>query len=90
LKIDWKKNIFALDRPKSYPWIVLMNLILVGTVGVISANAGFVVQSTLQGALMMSQDDMRWISISYIMMLGIILPLAVFLAERYGYKKIFF
>ncbi|MGH2613195.1 MAG: MFS transporter, partial [Rhabdochlamydiaceae bacterium] len=33
---------------------------------------------------------MRWISISFIMMLGIIVPLAVYLAQRYGYKRIFF
>ncbi len=71
-------------------WLILWNIVLIGIVGVISANAGFVVESTLRGALQLGSDDMKWISISLIMMLGIILPLAVFLAQRYGYKRVFF
>jgi DHA2 family multidrug resistance protein len=59
-------------------------------IGVFSGTAGFVVESTLQGALMLSDDDNRWISISFIMMLGVVLPLAAYLADRYGYKRLFF
>jgi DHA2 family multidrug resistance protein len=71
-------------------WIVLWNIILIGLLGVFSGSAGFIGESTLQGDLALSSDDMRWVSISYIMVLGMVLPLAVFLAQRYGYKRIFF
>lgn len=73
-----------------YQWIVLWNIILIGALGVLSATAGFIVESTLQGDLALSSDDMRWVSVSLIMMLGMVLPLAVFLANRYGYKQMFF
>jgi DHA2 family multidrug resistance protein len=39
---------------------------------------------------MLSDDDRRWIGISFIMMLGVSLPYGIWLAERFGYKKIFF
>lgn len=71
-------------------WIVFWNIILIGALGVLSANAGFIVDSTLQGDLALSSDDMRWVSVSFIMVLGMVLPLAVFLAQRYGYKCMFF
>lgn len=67
-----------------------MNVILAGLIGSISAIAGFISESTFQSSLMLSDDAMRWVSISFIMMLGIILPLAVFLAEKFGYKLLFF
>ncbi|HUD01823.1 MAG TPA: MFS transporter [Rhabdochlamydiaceae bacterium] len=72
------------------PWLILANVIFASVIGVISATAGYVADSTIQGALQMSNDDLRWISVSFIMMLGIILPLGIYLAVRYGYKIIFF
>lgn len=39
---------------------------------------------------MLSADNERWIAISFIMMLGISLPYAIWLAERFGYKILFF
>lgn len=72
------------------PWLILFNIIFATVIGFVSSLAGFMEDSTVRGALMLSSDDNRWISISFIMMLGIILPLAIYLAERCGYKTIFF
>jgi DHA2 family multidrug resistance protein len=72
-----------------YPWLILLNVTLATIIGTLSATAGFVVNSNIRGTLMLSSDDLQWITISFIMMLGTILPLAVWLADQYGYKKVF-
>lgn len=71
-------------------WLIVANVTFISMVGVFSATGGFVADSTIRGALKLSSDDLQWISVSFIMMLGIILPYAIWLAERYGYKRIFF
>lgn len=77
-------------KGRLFPWLILANTTLATFIGGGSAVAGFIADSNIRGALQMSSDDLQWISISFIMMLGIILPLAVYLAERFGYKRIFF
>ncbi|MBS0615919.1 MAG: MFS transporter [Verrucomicrobia bacterium] len=77
-------------KGRLFPWLILANTTIATFIGGGSAVAGFVADSNIRGALQMSSDDLQWISISFIMMLGIILPLAVYLAERFGYKRIFF
>ncbi len=80
-----------LDKGKSwFPWLILLSVIYCNTLASASAVAGFVVDPRIRGALMLSADNMRWISISFVMMLGLAIPLAVFAAERFGYKRAFF
>jgi MFS family permease len=88
--MNWKNPSFIDSSSRWLPWLILANIIFATVLGVISANAGYIADSTIQGALRLSNDDMRWLSISYIMMLGIILPLGIYLALKYGYKTIFF
>ena len=88
--MNWRRPQFINPSSKFLPWLILANVIFATVIGVISATAGYVADSTIQGALQMSNDDLRWISVSFIMMLGIILPLGIYLALRYGYKLIFF
>ncbi len=88
--MNWRVPQFINPSSKFLPWLILANVIFATVIGVISATAGYVADSTVQGALQMSNDDIRWISVSFIMMLGIILPLGIYLALRYGYKIIFF
>jgi len=80
---------WALPTHPFWKWLVLSNVTFASFIGVISAVAGFVADSTVRGALMLSRDDEQWIAISFIMMLGIMLPLAIHFAERYGYKRLF-
>jgi DHA2 family multidrug resistance protein len=87
---DWRSPKFINPSNPLLPWLILANIIFATVIGFISALGGFIADSTVRGSLMLSSDDNRWISISFIMMLGIILPLAIYLAERYGYKIIFF
>lgn len=88
--MNWRAPQFIDPSSRFLPWLILANVIFATVIGVISATAGYVADSTIQGALQMSNDDLRWISVSFIMMLGIILPLGIYLALRYGYKIIFF
>ncbi len=88
--MNWRAPSFIDSSNRWLPWLILANVIFATVLGIISATAGYIADSTIQGALRLSNDDMRWISISFIMMLGIILPLGIYLALRYGYKIIFF
>jgi MFS transporter, DHA2 family, multidrug resistance protein len=87
---NWRAPTILSVESGWYKWVILINIIMTGISGVISANAGFIVDTSLRGDLQLSSDDMRWVSISFIMMLGIMLPLAIYLSERYGYKRMFF
>ncbi len=87
--MNWRTPQFINPASKFLPWLILANVIFATVIGSISATAGYVADSTIQGALQMSNDDLRWISVSFIMMLGIILPLGIYLARRYGYKTMF-
>jgi MFS transporter, DHA2 family, multidrug resistance protein len=71
-------------------WIILINIIFIAIISIFSTSAGFLGQSATNGALSLSQDAARWISISLIMILGTVLPLSIFFAEKYGYKVVFF
>lgn len=72
--MNWRSPELINPASKFLPWLILANVIFATVIGVISATAGYVADSTIQGALQMSDDDLRWISVSFIMMLGIILP----------------
>lgn len=88
--MNWRAPTFIDPSNRFLPWLILANVIFATVIGVVSATAGYVADSTIQGALQMSDDDLRWISVSFIMMLGIILPLGVYLAVKYGFKIMFF
>lgn len=88
--MNWRTPQFINPASPFLSWLILANVIFATVIGVISATAGYIADSTIQGALQMSNDDLRWISVSFIMMLGIILPLGIYLALKYGYKIIFF
>ncbi len=87
--MNWKNPQFINPSSRFLPWLILLNIIFATIIGGISATAGYIGDSTIQGALQMSNDDLRWISVSFIMMLGIILPLGVYLALKYGFKTMF-
>ena len=59
------------------PWWVWLNVAWMGAVAALSAVAGFVTDTTIRGALMLSSDDLQWVSIAYIMMLSNVLPLGI-------------
>lgn len=88
--ISWRSPNIISQASRFLPWIILANVTYFSFVSVISATGGFITDSTVRGALMLSSDNERWISISFIMMLGITLPYAIWLAERFGYKLLFF
>jgi len=88
--VNWKKpGIIASDKPL-YPWIILFNTTFISFVASIIAVGPNVEGLTIRGALHLSSDEMRWVSIGFIMMLGGVLPLGIWMAERFGYKVLFF
>lgn len=88
--MNWKQpNVFPSTHP-FYPWLIHLNLTFLTMITAIAVVAPNVAGTLIRGALQLSSDEMRWVGIGYIMMLGLILPLGVWLAERFGYKKIIF
>ncbi len=88
--MNWKNpTLISPDRP-IYRWLVWLNIAFITHFAVASAGIGFVANSTIRGALMLSSDQQQWLSIAYIMMLANTLPIAIFCAERFGYKITFF
>ena len=90
MAFDWNTPKLVSPSSKFYPWLILLNVILATAPTAITGTAGFVSDASIRGTLMLGVSESQWIDISYIMMLGLVLPLAVWLAEKYGYKRIFF
>src|SRR5579883_3261678 len=87
--MDWKKpGLIATDNP-IFPWMILLNTTLITIIGTLISIAPNIASLVIRGALQLSSDEMRWVSIGFIMTLGIVLPLGVWLAGRFGYKKMF-
>lgn len=88
--ISWANPHIIDPNSRLLPWIIWANVTFISLMAVISTAGDFLAASTVQGALMLSSDDLRIINISFILMLGIIPPFAIWLAHTYGYKRIFF
>jgi len=88
--INWMKpGIYSSDRPW-YAWLIHANLTLLTLITGAAVIAPNVAGTLIRGALSLSSDEMRWVGIGYIMVLGLVLPLGVWLAERFGYKRLVF
>jgi EmrB/QacA subfamily drug resistance transporter len=73
-----------------HAWMVLGTIIL-GLIAVVgSAVSTGVANPTIQGELAYNTSDSVWISTAYLIMLTLSLPVAPYLAERWGYKSVYF
>lgn len=88
--LNWQHPTLISHKHPLSPWIILANIILATFLAIISATSVGVAATTISGALIIDTALTSWIFTSYLMAVGTCLPLSGWLAERYGYKKIFF
>lgn len=88
--MSWKEpSILPKDHPLG-PWIILINISLATLLAIISSMSAGIASTTIAGALIIDTSANVWVFTSYLMAIGSCLPLSVWLAERFGYKCIFF
>ena len=71
-------------------WLILLNMTIAVLLGISSSTSVIVANPTIIGALVVDPIDSQWFSTCYLVMLGICIPLSPWLAEKHGYKRIFF
>lgn len=91
------KELFNWDRPYLSTvhegirkWIVLANIITVNMLAIVSSIGGVVVNSNIQGTLVIGDTETLWIGLIFLILVGATVPIATFAAERYGYKRTLF
>ncbi len=88
--ISWDRPGIISSARLVYPWLIWLNVTFISLITGVIAVAPNVAATAIRGDLCLSSDEMLWVSIGFIMMLGLVLPLGIWLAEKYGYKKLFF
>jgi DHA2 family multidrug resistance protein len=88
--ISWEAPCFLAPNHPMLRWVIWINVTFISMMAVMSTAGDFLAAPTVQGALMLSRDELRLINVCFILMLGIMPPLSIWLAQNYGYKKLFF
>jgi MFS transporter, DHA2 family, multidrug resistance protein len=89
-KLNWNSPQVFNPKGGLYRWLVLLNITIATTMAIISSVATNVANTTIMGALIMNASDAVWITTGFLLMLGTSLPVGPWLAERFGYKRIYF
>jgi|GEM_PF-5412337 len=71
-------------------WILLLNVILPTMIAIYSAVATIVVQNSIVGGMALDGMYTPWITILYLLGANTIVPVANRIADRIGYKKLYF
>jgi MFS transporter, DHA2 family, multidrug resistance protein len=71
-------------------WVILFNVITVTILTIISAVAIIIAQTSVIGELGIEGSIQQWIVILYLLGINSVVPIGTSLADRYGFKKIFF
>lgn len=88
--LDWNAPPLLDSRSPYYSWIILINVCVGTFLGIYSTSSAIIANSVIAGALMLDETQAIWISVSYVMMLGVSLPVSGWLSSHYGIKRIYF
>ncbi|MDD6209208.1 MAG: MFS transporter, partial [Bacteroidales bacterium] len=84
----------AVDSTKtassSYKWLVLVNVMIGTFMAVLDATVVNTGLPVIMGTLGADLNTAEWVLTGYMLALGSVLPVAGWLADRFGYKRIFF
>ena len=79
----------SMDPPSGYKWKVLSTVIFGIFMVILDSTVVNVAFQTLRQEFGSNINDAQWIISVYVLALGISMPLAGFLADRFGIKKIY-
>lgn len=79
------------DTPNSsYKWLVLGNVMIGTFMAVLDSTIVTTGLPAIMGTLGASINTAEWVLTGYMLAIASILPAAAWLADRYGYKRIYF
>ncbi|MCP5506083.1 MAG: MFS transporter [Chlamydiales bacterium] len=88
--LNWRKpTLIPLSNPL-LPWMILSVIIFTNAAAVISAFSVMIADSSIQGELVVGDYKNMWLSLAYLLITAVTVPLSNWSADRFGYKTIFF
>ncbi len=77
-------------RNPSYKWFVLANIMLGTFMAVLDATIVNVGLPKIMSSFGVSLDTIQWVVTAYMLAMAVMLPTSGWLADKYGYKKVYF
>lgn len=88
--VDWKHPSCIADDNPARPWIILFNVILPTMIAIFSAVSTMIAKSSIIGDLGIEGSLEQWVTILFLLGINSTVPIANLLAERFGFKRLFF
>lgn len=77
-------------RNKRYKWFVLFNIMLGTFMAVLDATIVNVGLPKIMASFGVGLDKIQWVATAYMLAMAVTLPTSAWLADRFGYKRIYF
>lgn len=74
---------------RSYRWLVLASVMIATFMAVLDATIVNVALAKLMSTFGVSVDRVEWVLTAYLLVFGVMLPSSGWLADRFGYKRLF-
>jgi DHA2 family multidrug resistance protein len=80
----------AYSDPEKVDWSILIVIIIGTFMAVLNGSIVNVAIPKLMNIFAASPDDIQWVLSGYMMALGVVMPVSGYLADTFGYKRIYF
>ncbi|MCB1084941.1 MAG: MFS transporter [Chlamydiia bacterium] len=88
-RLDWHHPTLMRSDAAFRPWLILITIVLVNICAAQSGFSMILTDSSIQGSLAVGDFKNMWLSLCYFLFLAVTVPIANWLAQAKGYKKIF-
>jgi DHA2 family multidrug resistance protein len=92
-KLRWHlrpRSSFLHPRKNSYKWWLLANVMIGTFMSVLDATIVNVGLPKIMANFGASLDQIEWVLTAYLLALAVVLPIAGWMADRFGYKRVYF
>lgn len=87
--LNWDNPSVVSDTNTLKPWFIHAIISIVTVLAIISSVGTSIINSSMAGELYLGQSVIIWVNTSFLMMLGVCLPVCGWLAEKIGFKRVF-
>jgi len=77
-------------NPDEIPWALIVVIIIGTFMAVLNGSIVNVALPKIMSLFNATTDSIQWVLTCYIMALGVVMPVSGYLADRFGYKRIYF